>query len=275
MEHEQTIPELRKEAETTPDSDTPDQLSTPAADEAAAPAAPRRRGRTTLLIAGAAALGVLAGAVTGYAIQYHREPTPLPPLAQQKLVTPKALAPDATTTNKTINGNRWHKTDGDLRKLLIEAPKGAEVEGAGYESLDWFATNFEKPDAGLRNIVRNNLRRVATTRWQEGDNIVVEVRLLQFRERSAAEEFQQHQAEYRTKDSGNSGVAIPGVPDEVGHAWVGSDAKEKPGYYPLRTATAEVRRGDIVVEVFYYDKRGKKIAESDVIDLAKRQLERL
>ncbi|MEV7523224.1 hypothetical protein [Streptomyces sp. NPDC091371] len=282
MEHEQTIPEQRKEAENAPESDTPTLLSTPAdgpeaaTAEAEAAAVPRRRrGRTTLLIAGAAALGVLAGAVTGYAVQYHREPTPLPPLAQ-KVVTPKALAPDAATTNKTINANRWHKTDDDLTKLLVEPPKGAkEVEGAGYESLDWFATNFEKPDSGLRHVVNDNLRRVVSTAWTEGEDIAVEVRLLQFRERSEAEDFQQGQTRYREKDAGNSGVSIPGVSDEVGHVWVASKTEEKPGYYPVRIATAEARRGDIVVEIFYYEKRGRKIAESVLIDLAKRQLERL
>ncbi|MFG2879956.1 hypothetical protein ACGFYU_33925 [Streptomyces sp. NPDC048337] len=269
MEHEQTIPEQRKEGETAPDADTPDLA--PAAD-----AAPRRRGRrTTLLIAGAAVLGILAGTVTGYAIQYHREPTALPPLAQ-KVVTPKALAPDDATTNKTINANRWHKTDDDLSKLLIEAPKGAEVlEGAGYESLDWFATNFKDPAAGLRNIVNDDLRRAVSTRWTGGENVLVEVRLLQFRERNDAEDFQQGQARYREKEAGNSGAAVPGVADEVGHVWVASKTEEKPGYYPVRIATAEVRRGDIVVEIFYYEKRGRNIAEGDLIDLAKRQLERL
>ncbi|MFF4012998.1 hypothetical protein [Streptomyces sp. NPDC001717] len=283
MEHEQTIPEQRKEAETSPDSDTRDQLSTsdaaePDAEvEAAADAVGprRRRGRTTLLIAGAAALGVLAGTVTGYAIQYDREPTPLPPLAQT-VVTPKALAPDATTSNKTINANRWHKTDDDLAKLLIEAPKGAKVvDGAGYESLDWFATNYESPGEGLHHILDDDLRRVVSTSWSEGEDIEVEVRLLQFRDRRTAEYNQRHQTTYRQEEAANAGAAIPGVADGAGHVWVASKAEEKPGYHPLRVGTAEARRGDVVVEIFYYEKRGRNIAEDVLIDLAKRQLERL
>ncbi|MFD7261864.1 hypothetical protein [Streptomyces sp. NPDC059874] len=285
MEHEQTIPEQRKEAENAPETDTPDQLSTPAAGPeadvdattaGAAGAVPRRRrGRTTLLIAGAAVLGVLAGAVTGYAVQYHREPTALPPLAQQKLVTPKALAPDDATTNKTINANRWHKTDDDLSKLLIEAPSGAKAVGAGYDTLDSFSTTFERPDGALRGFANDGFRRIATTMWQD-DRVLVEVRLIQFDDFSGADDYQKEQAGYmpEKKFAGNDGVAIPGISADLGHVWVNSETHEKPGYYPVREARALVRRGDVVVDIFYYDNRGK-IAEGDVIDLAKRQLERL
>ncbi|WP_329381589.1 hypothetical protein OG625_17645 [Streptomyces sp. NBC_01351] len=276
MEHEQTIPEQRKEAENAPESDTPDLLSTPAAGPEAAAVPRRRRGRTTLLIAGAAVLGVLAGTVTGYAVQYHREPTPLPPLAQQKLVTPKALAPDAATTNKTINANRWHKTDDDLSKLLIEAPSGAKVDGAGYDSLDFFATNFENPDHAFRNLATNDVRRLASTAWVVNDRVFVEVHLIQFKDFSGAEDYQQDQSSYmpEKKYAGNEGVPIPGISGDLGHVWVDSEVTEDPGYYPIREGRAIARRGDIVLDIFYVENRGK-VSESDVIDLAKRQLERL
>ncbi|MFD7558763.1 hypothetical protein ACFV9E_30015 [Streptomyces sp. NPDC059835] len=293
MEHEQTIPEQRKEAETSPDSDTRDQLSTPAAAEpaadgvAAADAAeadadadavvPRRgRRRTTLLIAGAAALGVLAGVVTGYAIQYDRAPTPLPPLAQGTLVQPKALAPDDNTTNKTINGNRWHKTDDDLAKLLIEAPSGAKVAGSGYDTIDSVATEFEEPDVMLRHLVKTDARRLASVAWVEGDSTFVTVQLLQFNDRDGADDYQSGQSGYmpEKKHAGNDGVAIPGLPSDLGHVWVDSEADEKPGYLPMRSARAIARRGDIVLDIHYVNNRGK-VAESDVMDLAKRQLERL
>lgn len=274
MEHEQTIPEQRKEPENVPESDTPE---FPAVNSDAAPARPRRRGRTTLLIASAVVLGVLAGTVTGYAIQYDREPTPLAPLAQAKVVTPKALAPDGGTTHKTINANRWHKTDDDLAKLLVEAPSGAKVESSGYESLDFFAAEFfEKPEYGLQAIVGDRVRRVASTVWSEDDRVFVEVRLLQFNDRSGAEGYQKDQSLYmpRATRAGNPGVEIPGLAGDLGHVWVDSEADEKPGYYPIRGARAIARRGDIVLDIGYFNNRGK-IAESDVIDLAKRQLERL
>lgn len=273
MEHEQTIPEQRKEEETAPESDTPGPVAEPAAAVAAAPR--RRWGRTTLLIAGAAALGVLTGTVTGYAVQYHREPTALPPLAQQKLVTPKALAPDDATTNKTINANRWHKADDDLTKLLIEAPGGATVEATGYDSLDSYATYFEHPDRALRGMA-GEVRRIASTGWVEGDRVFVEIRLLQFNDRSDAESTQRGYAAFMpTKEyAGNAGVAIPGVPSELGHVWVDSEAHEEPGYHPMWEGRAVARRGDIVMEILYVRNRGK-VSENDVIELAKRQLERL
>ncbi|OEJ33007.1 hypothetical protein [Streptomyces subrutilus] len=308
MEHEQTIPEQRKEEETRPDSDTPAaaaesvEPATPAEPapvesaepaepaapaESAEPAAPagsaapavaprRRRGRTTLLIAGAAVLGVLAGTVTGYAVQYHREPTALPPLAQQKLVTPKALAPDDTTTNKTINANRWHKTDDDLGKMLIEAPGGAKSDGTGYDSLDYFSVNFERPEAAFRDLATAGVRRMASTAWSEGDRVFVQVNLIQFNDFSGADDYQKEQSAYMPEEkfAGNQGVSIPGVPDDLGHVWVDSKLQEKAGYHPLREGRAVARRGDIVLDIFYVENRGK-VSESDVIELAKRQLERL
>ncbi|MFD9353684.1 hypothetical protein [Streptomyces sp. NPDC060031] len=273
MEHEQTISEQRKETENVPESDSPE---FPAVNSVA-PARLRRRGRTTFLIASAVVLGVLAGTVTGYAIQFNREPTPLAPLAQAKVVTPKALAPDGATTNKTINANRWHKTDDDLAKLLIEAPGGAKVEGSGYESLDFFAAEFfENPEHGLPGILSDNVRRVASTVWSEDDRVFVEVRLLQFNDRSGADDYEKEQSRYmpQVKYAGNSGVEIPGLAGDLGHVWVDAEAHEKPGYYPIRGARAIARRGDIVLDIGYFNNRGK-IAESDVIDLAKRQLERL
>ncbi|WP_251056861.1 hypothetical protein [Streptomyces sp. ISL-94] len=284
MEHEQTLPEQRKEGETAPEPDTLDLDPVADADAdadagvaPAADAAPRRRrGRTTLLIAGAAVLGVLAGTVTGYAVQYHREPTPLAPLAQQKLVTPKALAPDDATTNKTINANRWHKTDDDLSKLLIEAPGGAKVAGAGYESLDFYSAAFEEPDRAFRFLANGNVRRLASTAWVVDDRVFVDVHLVQFNDFKEADDYQKGQAAYMPgkKYAGNDGVTIPGVPSGLGHVWVDSELDEEPGYYPVRQGRAIARRGDIVMEIFYVENRGK-VSESDVIDLAKRQLERL
>ncbi|WP_327305967.1 hypothetical protein OG730_22780 [Streptomyces sp. NBC_01298] len=236
----------------------------------------RRRGRPFLLIAGAVALGVLAGTVTGYAIQYDREPTPLAPLAQADLVEPKALAPDDATTHKTINANRWHKTDDDLAKLLIEAPGGAKVDGSGYLPIEYFATFFKRPDGQLSYLAEQNIRRIASVSWKKGDDTFVDVRLIQFNDRSGADDYQRNQSGYMPQDeyAGNDGVVIPGLPSELGHVWVDSKADEKPGYLPMRGARAIARRGDIVLDIHFVNNRGK-VSEGDVVDLAKRQLERL
>ncbi|MEU9036301.1 hypothetical protein AB0D45_15545 [Streptomyces sp. NPDC048352] len=254
------------------ESDSPEFPSAaPAIPDAAPPArGPRRAGRTTLLIAAALALGALAGTVTGYAVQYHREPTALPPLAQQKPVTPKALAPDDATTAKSVNANRWHKTDGDLVELLLPAPDGAKAEGAGYESLDVFAADyFRGPGEALADLAESQIRRVASTAWTDG-RVRVEIRLLQFRERAGADDYQKAQSAYmpEVNFAGNRGVDLPGVARDLGHVWVGVKADGVHG------ARAIARRGDIVMDLLYYEDQGR-IAESDVIDVAKKQLERL
>ncbi|MDH6542357.1 hypothetical protein [Streptomyces sp. SPB4] len=271
MEHEQTVPEPRKAVENGAESDTPEFPPVNAAN-----AGTRRRGRTTLLIAAALALGALAGTATGYAIQYHRAPTALPPLAQQKLALPKALAPDDATTLKTINANRWHKTDDDLVKLLVEPPSGAKGDGSGYDTLDSHATGFERSEPMFRELVDSGFRRIATTTWEQGD-IGVDVQLIQFKDYAGAEKYREGQSGYVAEErfAGNGGASIPGIPAELGHLWVFSKTDEKPGFYPVRQARAVARRGDIVMLVFYFDKRGRGIEESDVAEVAKRQWERL
>ncbi|KOY56261.1 hypothetical protein ADK59_20050 [Streptomyces sp. XY332] len=257
LEHEQTLPEQ------------------PAGEETAA-RRPRGRSRTVLLIAGAAVLGVLAGTVTGYAIQYDREPTPLPPLAQQKIDQPKPQAPNESTSARSLNASRWHKTDDDLAKLLIEAPAGAEVRSSGTVSPDEFSADYyEKPGSGLGGQLRHDVRRIAELRWAQDDRNFVTVRLLQYRERSGADWYQ-HAHDYLAEEryTGNSGKDLPGVPADFGHLWVDSAPREKPGYLPVKAARVLARRGDIVMEVSYMNNRGV-LDEKDIVEIAKRQLERL
>lgn len=256
---ESGTPEIPPNSQAIPDAPVPTRAAT------------CHRGRTTLLIAAALVLGAVAGTATGYAVQYHRPPTALPPLAQQKLDTPKALAPDDATTAKSINANRWHKTDGDLVELLLTAPDGAKVLGSGYESLDVFAAGyFEEPGGALADLAEDQIRRIAVNVWSDG-HVGVEVRLLQFRERAGAETYLHNHSSYmpELRYAGNRGVAIPGLAPDLGHVWVDS----KPDGNVLG-ARALARRGDIVVDINYYDDRGR-IAAGDVIDLAKKQLERL
>ncbi|MGR4882661.1 hypothetical protein ACIPUC_25105 [Streptomyces sp. LARHCF249] len=274
MEHEQTIPEQRKEEETTPESDTPD-LAAEAAGATEPAAAPRRRGRTTVLIAGAAVLGILAGTVTGYAVQYHREPTALPPLAQQKIVVPSPIAPNEATTRRSVNANRWDKAEEDLAKKLLEAPGGAKDGYSGYESLDMFAAAYyESPDRGFDSIAQD-VRRIATAGWRQGEHDFIEIRLLQFQDQHSAQEYQEGQSSYQDEEkrAGNDGFALPGVPDGYGRGWL-YKPKTKAGYHPLRQARAILRRGDIVMDVELTNNRGD-VSQAEITDLAKRQMERL
>lgn len=262
MEHEQTIPEPRKEGESAPEPDT---------------SAPRRRvGRTTLLIVGAAALGVLAGTITGYAVQYHREPTPLPPLAQQKMAAPSPAAVNDATTKRSINANRWHKADEDLAKKLVDVPGGVQDGFSGPVSPDTFsASYFLEPSEGVGSVVRQ-AKRLATARWAEDDRNFIEINLIQFRDRLGAEDFYTDVAKYMpNKDfAGNTGKDLPGAPADFGHMWIDSKAHEEPGYHPIRQGRALIRRGDIVASIEYTNNRGE-IDEKTLAELAKRQMERL
>ncbi|MFD9369031.1 hypothetical protein ACFWA6_15210 [Streptomyces sp. NPDC060020] len=262
MEHEQTIPEQRKGEESAPEPDA---------------SAPRRRtGRTTLLIAGAAVLGALAGTITGYAVQYHREPTPLPPLAQQEMAVPKPAAANDATSRRSINANRWHKADEDLAKKLVEVPGGTKDGFSGPMSPDEFsASYFVEPAEGLGDLGRH-VKSIATARWSKGDRDFVDIRLLQYRERNGAEDFYAGMVQYMPtkKYAGNDGKEFPGVPADFGHIWIDSNADEKPGYLPVRQGRALVRRGDIVMVVEWTNNRGD-VDEEALVELAKRQMERL
>ncbi|MFD3776876.1 hypothetical protein [Streptomyces sp. NPDC058612] len=307
MEHEQTIPELRKADESAPKPDGSDPAAAPAAgttpaaaeaadtatadaaaaadtattdaaadDGAAVAAAPRgRRGRTTLLIAAAAALGVLAGAVAGYAVQYHRDPTPLPPLAQQNLVAPKALAPDDSTTNKTINANRWRVSDGDLVEMLVKPPAGTKVfEAAGYVGLESYAAQYDRPGDGFGRLRDEGFRRAASVSWEEDDQLT-KVWLLQFTGWRGGNAEAKSALKSVPAWAGNTGSGLPGLPPDAGHVWMYSKPSTAPGGNTVSHARAFVRRGDVFAEIFVYDRRGGALSESALVDLAKRQLERM
>ncbi|WP_245240196.1 hypothetical protein [Streptomyces erythrochromogenes] len=272
MEHEQTIPEQRKEGESAPEPDTSATSATSAA------SAPRRRraGRTTLLIAGAAVLGVLAGTVTGYAVQYHREPTPLPPLAQQKIDGPKPAAMNDATSRRSINATRWHKADEDLAKKLLDVPGGVQDSFSGPVSTDAFSADyFLEPSQAVGSLIRD-AKRLATARWAENDRNFIEINLLQFRDRAGADDFYTEIVQYMPdKDhAGNTGKDLPGAPADFGHMWIDSKAHQEPGYHPIRQGRAVVRRGDIVMSIEYTNNRGD-VDEKALVELAKRQMERL
>ncbi|KPI04820.1 hypothetical protein OV450_4188 [Actinobacteria bacterium OV450] len=237
---------------------------------------PRGRRRTVILIAAAAVLGVLAGTVTGYAIQYDREPTPLPPLAQQKIGQPKPQAPNESTSTRTINAGRWHPTDDDLAKLLIEAPSGAQVRYSGSRSPDEFSAEYYKqPGHGLASQIDHGVRRIAELEWAQDDRNFVTIRLFQYRDRSGADWYQHDHSYLDTKEyMGNPGKDLPGVPAGFGHLWVASEQRQEPGYLPMKWARVVARRGGIVMEIEYMNNRGV-VDENDVADIAKRQWERL
>lgn len=250
----------------------------PAEPEARPQRKPRRRGRTTLLIATAAVLGVLAGAGTGYRIQQERPETPLPPLAQPKLIQPAGAA--APTAPLTAADDHLVKVDGDLRKLLVERPKGTKEpetgEGwDGWVSIADYAADFHEPDEMFQNLSSNEFRRAAGISWSSAKDTRTDVLLLQFRDEQVtyADDLFQGQGPYMRQDkyAGNDGVAIPG--DADGRVWVYSRPMTKKGYEPVYSARGLARRGDIYVDIWIYS--SSPIRTATILDVSKRQLERL
>ncbi|MGX6748513.1 hypothetical protein ACM562_14260 [Streptomyces xantholiticus] len=246
--------------------------------EPVGPVAPvRRRGRTALLIAAAAVLGVVAGTATGYTVQYHREPTPLPVLSQPEIRTPKPVRAGSDTTARSVSVNRWAKTDGDLRQLLLPRPKGAKKEQeAELEDLYSFATWFEEEDHMFEDLAENDFRRAATVSWSKGGKVYVDISLVQFRETTEinAERFGEGQQAYLSEDdwAGNEGESMPG--NANGRTYVFDEPVREAGYEPLYNGRAVAWRGDIVMIIEYANNSGP-VDEKDLKSLAKRQLERL
>lgn len=270
------IPEAPPEVQETSEApEAPEALETPEAPEQQAVPRVRRRGRgrTTLLIATAAVLGTVAGTCAGYLIQADREPTELPSLSQPSLPQAKGKRPQPLSAAQ----DRRVRTDGDLRKLLVERPSGARdttsAEGVdGWMGLDAYADGYTQPTAAYSTLIDDEFRRAAVTSWQTGRTHSVLIRLVQYRQedRLAARErvADEHygEAEYDT-DS----WSVPGTGD--GMAYVRKQPENKAGYLPMYTAEAHAWRGDIAMQIFVNDSR--PITKAKIMDLAEQQMERL
>ncbi|WP_432104658.1 hypothetical protein [Streptomyces sp. bgisy091] len=250
------------------------------AETSAAPARRRPRGRTTLLIAAAALLGIAGGTAVGYGIQAERPPTPLPALSQAKLVYPvKPLPADKVPPPLPVSQDRQVRTEGDLRKLLLSKPKGykdAESLWAreGWVDLADYAGDFEDEGYMYEELLGADFRRAVAAGWERG-NRTVGVSLVQFASGNqlGAEGHAESQLSYMgdsESGAGNTGDAIKGSRNGRYYLY---KVRNKAGYLPLYQARAIAQRGDLVMDIHVFD--SKPIGKKDIRDLAERQLERL
>ncbi|MFJ4473093.1 hypothetical protein ACIP2X_37155 [Streptomyces sp. NPDC089424] len=237
-------------------------------------ARPRRRGRTALLITGAAVLGVVAGTCAGYQVQAGRAPEPLPPLSQPVLPQATGPAPEPLSAGQ----DRKVRAEGDLRKLLLKKPAGAKeadwLSGSdGWMELGVYAGTFTEPADKFSSLVSDEFRRAAVVGWEVGNSYSVEIRLVQFRHEDslAAVDSVANLQDWAERDSGVESWNIPGTGEGMGYVHPRPD--NRPGYEPLYTAEAHAWRGDIAMEIWIYGDR--RIARKTVMDLAQRQMERL
>lgn len=248
----------------------------------AVPPAPRarRRGRTALIVATAAVLGIVAGTATGYAIQADREPTPLPVLAQPggvpypaKPLAASGGAGDAAGAKAAVEPPGVVR---DLRKRLIGRPAGSrdhspEVISDGWMSVASYAQYFSSPDHAFGWLIANDVRRIAATSWLEGENRQVDVVLAQFRPGESTPVLDDVDAE-TSRDYTDEMSSGP-VSGSVRGGYYLFEPVQKPGFLPGYHALGYAGRGDVKVQVYIFDTR--PIAERDIRKLTERQLERL
>ncbi|MGV9250579.1 hypothetical protein [Streptomyces sp. NPDC003697] len=235
----------------------------------------RRRGRTTLMVAAAAVLGVAAGTCTGYLIQADREPTKLPSLSQPVVRQAKGeVEPLSAAQDRRV------RTDGDLRKLLIERPRGARESGISLGSDGWadlaeYADQFKEPSGAFVDLADQEFRRAATVMWQVGRAHVVEIRLVQFRQEEflGAEDRATKNHYWAEQEDDTRSWPVPGPGDDNGTAYVHDEPERKPGFLPVYSAEAHAWRGDVCMEIWVSDI--KPIPKAEIMDLAERQVAKL
>ncbi|WP_406837847.1 hypothetical protein ACICHK_18935 [Streptomyces sp. AHU1] len=229
---------------------------------------PRRRGRTTLIVATAAVLGLVAGTCAGFLVQAHRAPTRLPSLSQPVVNQAKGPGPEPLSAAQ----DRGARTNGDLRKLLIDRPKGTKVpdwapERDGWLTLAAYADSLRNADQEFGDLIEAEFRRAVGVSWTEGSARSVQIRLVQYRQ----EEYLSAAGRADGWDvSDTRSWPVPGASDGMVYL---SGPERKAGYLPMYKAQAAASRGDIAMEIWIYDT--KPIPKSKIMDLAERQLERL
>ncbi|MET7312153.1 hypothetical protein ABZS68_35175 [Streptomyces sp. NPDC005571] len=247
----------------------------------ATPGKPRPRGRTTLLIAAAAVLGIAGGTAVGYGVQADRAPTPLPALSQPNLAYPaKALPADKVPDPLPVSQDRQRKTEGDLRELLVSKPSGARnarfpFSTKGWRSLDAYVREFKSEDFMFETLAEADVRRIAAANWLQGQHRGVGIRLVQFRsgaELGASDHANDQLAymPYAKEGAGNAGDPIKGSGNGRYFLY---KAVNKPGYLPVYQARAIAQRGDVMLDISIFDTA--PISKKDIRTLAERQLERL
>ncbi|MEV5161366.1 hypothetical protein [Streptomyces sp. NPDC053728] len=251
------------------------------AEPPAVPGRPRPRGRTTLLIAAAALLGISGGTAVGYGIQAERPPTPLPALSQTELAYPaKVLPADKVPAPLPASQDRRVKTDGDLRKLLLDRPAGWSENknedwlNDGWVSVGSLARDYDDQGGMFEYLLESGIRRVAGVAWKKGEYREVTITLTQFSPGTdaSAADYADGQRSYMASDeyAGNEGDLVKGSGEGRYYLY---DVDRKPGYLPTYQARAVMHRSDIMIEINLFDTR--PISKKDIRTLAERQLERV
>jgi len=234
-----------------------------------------RRRRTTLLVAVAAVLGVLAGVGTGFGIQYDREPTPLPPLAETMPVQPKGAGPDVPAL--PASQDRAAVFDGNLLDLLVPIPKGGEDSERIWVSLSEYADGFDEPAGAFQEFVDNEFRRSVRADWSTSNGTYVEVQMTQFRDEDVSYSSGLFGSWMSSIDSIDNKeiygdfATIPGT--TYGFTWPSSGPLVEDGYEPEYDGRGLAQVGNILIELWVDSP--DPVTNSAVQTVMNEQLERL
>ncbi|NUR58983.1 MAG: hypothetical protein HOV87_09960 [Catenulispora sp.] len=220
--------------------------------------------RTGSLFSSAVALGLAGGVAGGFAVQYSRPPTPLPPVPH---TVAAAVAPAAAEKPdpKTDDGA---KLDGDLRELLLDGPADAHdsplLPARSWVTIGHLAEYFEHPDRALATLNEEGFRRAARTVWVRPDGTQVELDLVQFRSTDGAGQFFSE-----TKDVMNAWTTTPAG---TGTGYVAQDTEKTTlGDY---VGYGLVQHGTVVEQLFVTRKAGPPEL-GDLMEITKEQADRL
>jgi|GEM_PF-2152289 len=233
-----------------------------------------RRVRTGRLLAVAVAIGVVGGVGTGYGIQASRAQTPPPRLAAAEPHYPAARTGKALTAAE----DDMVKTDGDLTKLMMSAPKGAKSAfgdplGPHWLSLPDYAEMFDNPASAFTNDLTNGFRRAAESDWIAKNGDYYEVQVVQYQH--------DHELETRTLASDwiisagtdNDSVAVYGAEHgQPGAVIIGHKLRSN-GDSSTYESAAFAQHGDLVVAI--YVDTARIPSEPSIAQLLEAQVERL
>ena len=170
------------------------------------------------------------------------------------------------------------KTGGDLRELLLNKPRGARevslrADSDGWVDLAGYSGYYEKSAEAFADLVAAEFRRVAITGWATGSTDFVEIRLAQFHQEESlgAADYADGAYYWTGNEPDTDSWPIPGTGD--GMVYVRNTPETKPGYQPFYSAEAYAWRGDIMMGIWISDTR--PVTKKKIMDLAKRQMERL
>lgn len=231
---------------------------------------PPRTSRTVLLLVGALLLGPLVGGGIGYGIQAARPATALPPLTPAAPPAYPAGALDPASA--AAAAPKPLPIDGDLRKLLLPKPDGAQdwdyayAESGEWETAGRIAQQHADGADNLAKLLGAGFRRAAAATWQQ-DGVKYLVELVQY-----------------ASDSTTSAKALTLAANTAGYTPLpnglegGCSAPDQQQPYADNTATyypgnAVTRRGDVVVRVTAFGDHQVDLAT--LCGLVQQQWERL